>query len=74
MTDIVDSEKVASDTKAISLSHHIKSDDEAPRIPNKADDALRMIESGPTLGSVDPQKSKRLLRRIDLYVMPLICT
>jgi len=74
MTDTVNPEKIASDPKASSLSHHINCDDEAPRIPNKADDALRMIELGHGLGSIDPQRSKRLLRRIDLYVMPLICT
>jgi ACS family allantoate permease-like MFS transporter len=40
---------------------------------SNADDALQLIESG-GLGPVDPEKSRRLLRRIDLYVMPLICT
>jgi hypothetical protein len=40
---------------------------------NNADDALQLIESG-GLGPVDPERSRRLLRQIDLYVMPLICT
>jgi ACS family allantoate permease-like MFS transporter len=40
---------------------------------SNADDALQLIESG-GLGPVDPERSRRLLRRIDLYVMPLICT
>jgi hypothetical protein len=38
-----------------------------------ADDALQLIESG-GLGPIDPERSRRLLRRIDLYIMPLICT
>lgn len=53
----------------------------APRTPpdhgrdyrSNADDALLLIESG-GLGPIDPERSRRLLRRIDLYVMPLICT
>lgn len=40
---------------------------------SNADDALQLIESG-GLGPIDPERSRRLLRRIDLYVMPLICT
>ena len=39
---------------------------------SKADGALQMLEGG-GLGPVDPQKSKRLLRKVDLYIMPLIC-
>jgi hypothetical protein len=40
---------------------------------SNADDALQLVESG-SLGPVDLERSRRLLRRIDLYVMPLICT
>jgi hypothetical protein len=40
---------------------------------SNADDALQLIESG-DFGPVDPERSRRLLRRIDLYIMPLICT
>ncbi len=45
-----------------------------PAIPvqSNADGALQMLEGG-GLGPVDPEKSKRLLRKVDLYIMPLIC-
>lgn len=39
---------------------------------SNADGALQMLEGG-GLGPVDPEKSKRLLRKVDLYIMPLIC-
>lgn len=76
MADTIDSEKVVSDPKTATLSHDIGSDDKSPHtgISSKADDALRMLEEAPDVGLIDPQKSKRLLRRIDIYVMPLICT
>lgn len=71
--DPVDPEKVAADPKTIPVMPNVKSEDGPAIVPSKADDALRMLEAGPVLGSIDPQKSKRLLRRIDLYIMPLIC-
>ncbi|KAH6701967.1 putative MFS allantoate transporter [Leptodontidium sp. MPI-SDFR-AT-0119] len=39
---------------------------------SNADGAMQMLEGG-GLGPVDPEKSKRLLRKVDLYIMPLIC-
>jgi MFS transporter, ACS family, allantoate permease len=74
MADMVDSEKVASDPKTASLNQETKSGDKAPRINKNGDDALQLIESASPLDSLDPQISKRLLRRIDIYIMPLICT
>ena len=43
-----------------------------PQYQSNADGALQMLEAG-NFSSNDPEKSKRLLRRIDLYIMPLIC-
>jgi len=39
---------------------------------SNADGALQMLEAG-SLRSIDPETSKSLLRRIDIYIMPLIC-
>ena len=37
-----------------------------------ADEALQMLEDG-VLGHITPEQSHRVLRRIDIFVMPLIC-
>lgn len=70
MSDNDNSEKKDFDpsTPALATLYHHGT----PPYQSNADDALKMIESG-TLGPIDPEKSKRLLRRIDLYIMPLIC-
>ncbi|KAE9381082.1 putative MFS allantoate transporter [Stipitochalara longipes BDJ] len=74
MADTVEPEKVAGDPKTTSLNQEIKSDDKALPINRNGDDALQLLESASALDSLDPQISKRLLRRIDIYIMPLICT
>ena len=37
------------------------------------DGALQLLAEAGSVGVVDPETSRRLLRKIDLYVMPLIC-
>ncbi|XMA08544.1 hypothetical protein WAI453_001335 [Rhynchosporium graminicola] len=54
-----------------------KSEEKIPSetiVPSQSnvDGALQMLEGG-GLGPIDPAKSKRLLRKVDLYIMPLIC-
>ena len=73
MSGATASEKVASDPKTTTLNQEAKPEDNAPRIVGKGDDALQLLESAAVLDSLDPHISKRLLRRIDLYIMPLIC-
>lgn len=78
MAEINNLQKVASDPIEISSSPQkvpvdVNSTDEVTKHHSNVDDALRMLEAGPALGSIDPQTKKRLLRRIDLYIMPLIC-
>jgi ACS family allantoate permease-like MFS transporter len=42
--------------------------------PRGADAALQLLkETGGLRQPVDPEASKRLLRKIDLHIMPLIC-
>jgi ACS family allantoate permease-like MFS transporter len=74
MADKVESEKVTSDPKTNPLEQETKPDDKTPAIDRNADYALQLLESASTLDALDPQISKRLLRRIDIYIMPLICT
>ncbi len=38
-----------------------------------ADGALQMLEEGLVLGDISSVQNKHLLRRIDFYIMPLIC-
>ncbi|KAL3417223.1 major facilitator superfamily transporter [Phlyctema vagabunda] len=41
---------------------------------SNSDGALHMLEvGGNNVGILDEEKSRRLIRRIDLYIMPLIC-
>lgn len=44
-----------------------------PTGPSKGDAALELLGNGPLGGPLDPEASARLVRKIDLYVMPLIC-
>lgn len=74
MAEEVDSEKIASDTKTTNLNPGTKPDDKASSVNKTGDDALQLLESASILDSLDPHISKRLLRRIDIYIMPLICT
>jgi ACS family allantoate permease-like MFS transporter len=39
---------------------------------NDADEALKIIQAGETI-ILTPQDEKRLLRKIDLHIMPLLC-
>ncbi|KAF7629691.1 hypothetical protein AFLA_013399 [Aspergillus flavus NRRL3357] len=39
----------------------------------KGDGALQLLAAGSEAGTLDPEASHRLVRKIDLYVMPLIC-
>lgn len=76
MTEIHNSEKAVSDpikTTSVSQAVNVNFSDDTTKSHSNADDALRMLEAGPSLGSIDPKTKKRLLRRIDLYIMPLIC-
>jgi len=41
---------------------------------SNADGALQLLEDGGDLGVIDEATNRRLLRKIDLYIMPLICT
>lgn len=41
---------------------------------NDVDAALELIQNNTSqCGPLDPEKNRRLLRRIDLHVMPMIC-
>lgn len=47
---------------------------EQPKTAHGADAALHLLkETGGLRQPVDPAASKRLLRKIDLHIMPLIC-
>ncbi|KAN0122938.1 putative MFS allantoate transporter [Hyaloscypha variabilis] len=74
MADTTESEKVTSDPKTNALDQEAKPEDKTPAINRNADDALQLLESASALDALDPHISKRLLRRIDIYIMPLICT
>ncbi|KAE8160469.1 major facilitator superfamily domain-containing protein [Aspergillus tamarii] len=39
----------------------------------KGDGALQLLAAGGEAGTLDPEASHRLVRKIDIYVMPLIC-
>jgi len=73
MTDTNETKKVADDPKTTPLNQETKPDDKAPRIDRNGDDALQLLEDASVLDSLDPHIIKRLLRRVDLYIMPLIC-
>jgi ACS family allantoate permease-like MFS transporter len=74
MADTTESKKVTSDPKTNALDQEAKPEDKTPAINRNADDALQLLESASALDALDPHISKRLLRRIDIYIMPLICT
>lgn len=41
---------------------------------NYVDAALQLVQNNTSqCGPLDPEKNRRLLRRIDLHVMPMIC-
>ncbi|KAE8442002.1 hypothetical protein EG329_003938 [Mollisiaceae sp. DMI_Dod_QoI] len=71
MPEIDSSEKKGSEPNTFP-THTTPVDDGTPQYQSNADGALQMLEGG-SIGSVDAEKSKRLLRRIDIYIMPLIC-
>jgi MFS family permease len=43
-------------------------------VQSNADAALQLLEDGGDVGVVDEATTRRLLRKIDFYIMPLICT
>ena len=65
----VESKEIGQKVSSVDVAH---SDEKHPQYSSNADGALQMLEAG-TFSSIDPEKSKRLLRRIDIYIMPLIC-
>ncbi|KAH6648641.1 major facilitator superfamily domain-containing protein [Truncatella angustata] len=76
MAELSEKEAAASGTKPIKTP-----DDHIPGLPraieNKvgADAALEMLrETGGLTQPLDPERNRRLLRRIDFHIMPLICT
>jgi MFS transporter, ACS family, DAL5 transporter family protein len=74
MADAVDSEEIANNPKTDSLNEVTKSEEKPGPVTKSGDDALQLLESASILDSLDPHISRRLLRRIDIYIMPLICT
>ncbi|KAJ5356502.1 Major facilitator superfamily domain general substrate transporter [Penicillium concentricum] len=57
-----------SPVESISAEHEKKT----PYVQATGDGALQLLEAG-SPGALDPAASRRLLRKIDLYIMPLIC-
>jgi hypothetical protein len=72
MSDIEVPEKAVPQSNASSVESTGPNGHGIPSSQSHADGALQMLEAG-SLRSIDPEKSKRLLRRIDIYIMPLIC-
>ncbi|PLN80217.1 putative MFS allantoate transporter [Aspergillus taichungensis] len=53
---------------------HISSDEKSPAVQTSGGDgALELLAAGGRSDNLDPEASGRLVRKIDLYVMPLIC-
>ncbi|KAJ5782429.1 hypothetical protein N7457_004203 [Penicillium paradoxum] len=52
----------------------VKYDEKTPHVHStNGDAALQLLAEAGPLGDIDPQASGRLVRKIDLYIMPLIC-
>jgi ACS family allantoate permease-like MFS transporter len=68
---------MASEIPSPAVSTPVKTDEKSPQVQVQptvgGDAALQLLTEAGTPGVLDPETSKRLLRKIDLYILPLIC-